>query len=136
MVKITFQLICLLASLGLYAQGEPLIRVNPEKLFKDSPLQKKPLALPKSSSGSKEIFREVNPGGPVFYPDTARYSHATPYGLVYILPESNMPMLKPYTNNQPMPGTADNEGQFNTKEGSIPNGLQLRGKIFEKPPVP
>jgi hypothetical protein len=56
--------------------------------------------------------------------------------MVYILPLDNMPMLKPGPVNQVMPGTSGNEWQFIPKQSSIPNGLQPRGMVFEKPPVP
>lgn len=135
MFKTIFSILSLLVGYGIYAQGQPTIELNQEKLSKDPRFKKKTFELPNSINP-----KDINPGnrisvGPDLPQDTARYSHSTANGKVYILSGSNMPMLKPSTGLQVMPGTSEIINPFIPQAGQIPNGIQPRVMIFEKPPV-
>jgi hypothetical protein len=135
MFKTIFSILSLLVGYGIYAQGQPTIELNQEKLSKDSRFKKKTFELPKFSNLQiEDVLKELN-GVQDLPKDTAIYSHSTPNGMVYILPGSNMPMLKPSTGLQVMPGTSEIINPFIPQAGQIPNGIQPRVMIFEKPPV-
>lgn len=133
MFKVIFSILSLLVSYGIFSQGQPTIELNQERLSKKSAVQKKSygspnLINPKNLNQNKGIT--VSPELPV---DTARYSHSTSNGMVYLLPGSNMPMLKPSTGLQVMPGTSEMINPFIPQAGQIPNGIQPRVMVFEKP---
>jgi hypothetical protein len=134
MFKVIFSILSLLVGYGIYAQGQPTIELNRERLSKDPRFKKKTFEIPKSSNLQiEDVLKELN-GIQDLPKDTAIYSHSTPNGMVYILPGSNMPMFKPNPGNQVMPGTAEIKNPFIPQAGQIPNGIQPRVMIFEKPP--
>lgn len=118
---------------GIYGQGQPTIELIPEKLSKNSPLKKKSFASPNFNNPRDFNLNQSNSVSSDLPKDTARYSHSTAKGMVYLLPGSNMPMFKPNPGNQVMPGTGEIKNPFIPQAGQIPNGIQPRVMIFEKP---
>jgi hypothetical protein len=134
MLKIIIAAFGILFCSAIYGQGQPTIELNRERLSKDPHFKKKTFELPKSSNLQiEDVLKELN-GIQDLPKDTAIYSHSTPNGMVYILPGGNMPMFKPNPGNQVMPGTAEIKNPFIPQAGQIPNGIQPRVMIFEKPP--
>jgi hypothetical protein len=134
MFKVIFSILSLLVGYGIYAQGQPTIELNRERLSKDPRFKKNSFVLPNSINPKDLNQNKVIPVSPDLPVDTARYSHSTAKGMVYLLPGSNMPMLKPSTGLQVMPGTSEIINPFIPQAGQIPNGIQPRVMIFEKPP--
>lgn len=61
-------------------------------------------------------------------------SHTNALGEVYVLPQDNMPMLKPFANGaNPMPGTLVQQEESNaTKVGKIPNAIPVQPYTFQR----
>lgn len=135
MIRISSIIISLFFCGELFSQGNPTIKPNPEKIFKDSQLNKKSFVMPqKSFNPNLENFQgKGNINIPIYRTDTLKYSHESSLGLVYTLPESNMPLLKPHVGNQVMPGTSSNSYHFVPNQNGMPNGLPLRKFYFERP---
>lgn len=60
-------------------------------------------------------------------------SHTNALGEVYVMPQDNMPMLKPFANGaNPMPGTVVQQEESNAiKAGKIPNAVQVQPYTFQ-----
>ena len=60
-------------------------------------------------------------------------SHTNALGEVYVLPQDNMPMLKPFANGtNPMPGTvAQQEDSKAITAGKIPNAVPVQPYTFQ-----
>ena len=136
MFKIPITLFSLLICSALFAQRQPSIELSPEKLFKDSPLKKKPIEFPSFYRPNGTDLFQRQAGIPEIPVDTAGFNHSNSFGSVYSLPGCNMPLLKPEPSSSFMPGAVSNDSLFLPKSGSIPNGLQLRGLFFGKPSIP
>jgi hypothetical protein len=109
--------------------------LNYEKLFKDTPLKKKPFELPKNSNlNIVDVLKEIQ-GNQSLQIDTAELSHSTFKGSVYTLPGNSMPVFKPNDQGSAiMPGTIQHNLVFTPKTGCIPNGLQQRELVFKQSP--
>ena len=61
-------------------------------------------------------------------------SHTNTLGEVYVLPQDNMPMLKPFANGaNPMPGTLVQQEESNaTKVGKISNAIPVQPYTFQR----
>lgn len=60
-------------------------------------------------------------------------SHTNALGEVYVLPQDNMPMLKPFANGaNPMPGTVALQEQSNAiTAGKMPNAVPVQPYTFQ-----
>jgi len=117
MFKVTFSMLSLLVCYGLYSQGQPTIKLNQNRLSKKSPIQKNALGLPNFTNPKHLDQNKSISASPELPVDTARYSHSTTNGMVYLLPGSNMPMFKPSTGLYVMPGTAEIKNPFIPQAG-------------------
>lgn len=65
-------------------------------------------------------------------------AHANALGEVYVLPQDNMPMLKPFANSaNPMLGTVVQQQENNaSKAGNIPNAIPVQLYSFQPKNLP
>lgn len=122
---------CLLSG-SLLAQGKPTIKVNPQKIFKDTStvkaLWEKRHLSPGNIKQLKQLLQQQGISPQVLQPVADN-----DLGVVYTLPQDNMPMLKPHTNNVEIPGGAVVQPPL-PQNGQMPNALNTQPYLFA--PVP
>jgi len=122
---------CLLSG-SLLAQGKPTIKVNPQKVFKDTSAIKALLEKRHLSPGNiKQLKQLLQQRG--ISPQVLQPVAENDLGVVYTLPQDNMPMLKPHTNNVEIPGGSILQ-PTQPQNGHMPNGLNMQPYLFA--PVP
>ncbi|MCU0375749.1 MAG: hypothetical protein MUF24_10615 [Chitinophagaceae bacterium] len=133
MKRVYFLLVasCLFSG-GLLAQGKPIIKVNPQKVFKDTSALKALLEKRNLSPGNiKQLKQLLQQQG--ISPQVLQPVAENDFGTVYTLPQDNMPMLKPHTNNVEIPGATVLQ-PAQPQNGQVPNALNVQPYIFV--PVP
>ena len=117
---------------GLLAQGKPTIKVNPQKVFKDTSgvkalLEKRHLS-PGNINQLKQLLQQRGINSVLLQPVDENH-----LGLVYTLPQDNMPMLKPHTNNVEIPGGTVVQPPI-PQNGQLPNALNVQPYQFAPMP--
>lgn len=120
-----FLILGMVFSFSAMAQFNPSLQLDMERMNKIRKSQA-PVVQNHNPTDIKELLGLVEALQPV---DSNRF------GLVYVLPQDNMPMLKPNVQrSNTMPGTSDvapENGSNNKAEGKIPNAVRPKRYQFE-----